>query len=220
MPFWKPWELEMAPKSNYSEKFGAGTLLKRSPGAVLKKHERSMNKLTEINGFGWSKTIEKYWKTNIFVDCRSFKKTDEKTIPKGISKVMFLGPKWRHGPPRFDLSYDFWCFAAMPKNHHFWTPSRTNKSNKSSLGAPRAEQKVQGASPGVSFLARRVRGAASRARTSEEKNDRGAEEQLVQDLTRHGPMAWRILRDKIKYIFNMCIYVYRYIPSLSNNARR
>ena len=34
--------------------------------------------------------------------------------------------------------------------------------------------------------------AASRARTSIEKNDRGAEEQLVQDLTRHGPMAQRI----------------------------
>ena len=80
-------------------------------------------------------------------------------------------------------------FGAMPKNHHFWTPSRWTK--KSSLGAPRAEQKVPGASPRVSFLARRVRGAASRAWTSGEKNDRGAEEQLVQDLTRHGPMARR-----------------------------
>ena len=26
VPFWKPWKSEMVPKSNFSEKFGAGTL--------------------------------------------------------------------------------------------------------------------------------------------------------------------------------------------------
>ena len=31
---------------------------------------------------------------------------DEKTMPKGTSKVMFFDPKWRHGPPRFDVSSD------------------------------------------------------------------------------------------------------------------
>ena len=34
-------------------------------------------------------------------------KNDEKTMPKGTSKVMFWGSKWRHGPPSFDLSSDF-----------------------------------------------------------------------------------------------------------------
>ena len=34
-------------------------------------------------------------------------KNDEKTMPKGTSTVMFFVPKWRHGPPRFDLSSDF-----------------------------------------------------------------------------------------------------------------
>ena len=32
---------------------------------------------------------------------------------------MFLDPKWRHGPPSLDLSFDFERFGAMPKNHNF-----------------------------------------------------------------------------------------------------
>ena len=51
----------------------------------------------------------------------------------------------------------------------------------------KGRNKVPGPSQGGAFWARRVRGAASRARTSEEKNDREADEQLVRDLTRHGP---------------------------------
>ena len=75
-------------------------------------------------------------------------KNDEKTIPKGTSTVMFWGPKWRHGRPRFDVSFDFWRFAAMPRNYHFLTPSRwTNKSKKSSLGAPRAKRFWKGGPP-------------------------------------------------------------------------
>ena len=58
----------------------------------------------------------------------------KKRYQRGPQKSCFLVPKWRHGPPRFDLSYDFWRFAAMPKNHHFWTPSRwTKKLKKSTL---------------------------------------------------------------------------------------
>ena len=55
-------------------------------------------------------------------------------------------------------------------------------------------------SPSGAFLARRVPGAASRARTSEEKNDRGAEEQLVEDPTRPGPMARRIFIHFLKNV--------------------
>ena len=55
---------------------------------------------------------------------------------------MFWSPKWRHGRPRFDVSFDFWRFAAMLKNHNFWTPSRwTTKSKKSTLGAPKVRKK-------------------------------------------------------------------------------
>ena len=32
---------------------------------------------------------------------------DGETVPKGTSKIMFFGAKWRHGPPRFDLSSDY-----------------------------------------------------------------------------------------------------------------
>ena len=35
-------------------------------------------------------------------------KNNEKTMPKGTSKVMFLGiQNGKHGPPSFDLSSDF-----------------------------------------------------------------------------------------------------------------
>ena len=62
---------------------------------------------------------------------------DEKTIPNWISKAMFLDPKWRHEPPRFDLSFDFWSFGAMPKKQVFSKVLRWfKKSWKSSLGAP------------------------------------------------------------------------------------
>ena len=52
-------------------------------------------------------------------------------------------------------------------------------------------------------MARSVPGAASRARTSEEKTDRGADEQLVRDLTRHGPMARRIFQTYLNYKENV-----------------
>jgi hypothetical protein len=66
------------------------------------------------------KSIEKHIFSFILVIPQSY----EKTMPKGISKVMFLGPKWRHGLPRFDLSFDFGRFGVMQKNDEFWTPSR------------------------------------------------------------------------------------------------
>ena len=47
------------------------------------KHNR------KINGFGWSKTIEQYWKTNTFLDFRSFKKTKKKRYQRGLRKSCF-----------------------------------------------------------------------------------------------------------------------------------
>ena len=55
-------------------------------------------------------------------------------MPKGTSKVMFFCSKWRHGPPMFDLSSDFWRFGVMPKNDDFGMPSRwSKKSEKSTI---------------------------------------------------------------------------------------
>ena len=74
----------------------------------------------------------------------SFKKiheNDGKTVPKGTSKIMFFGAKWRHGPPRFDLSSDYWRFGAMPKKHVFGVGHKATKNNsKSSKMRPRAAQ--------------------------------------------------------------------------------
>ena len=44
---------------------------------------------------------------------------DEKTMPKGTSEDMTFEFKWWHGFPRFDLSFDFGRFGAMPKNNIF-----------------------------------------------------------------------------------------------------
>ena len=44
-----------------------------------------------------------------------------------------------------DLTFDFWRFGSMQKNHDFWTPSRwTNKSNKSGRGAPKGRKSASG----------------------------------------------------------------------------
>ena len=146
-----------------------------------------MKTLSEINCFSWSKTIETYRKTNTFL-ILGHSKNNEKTMPKGISKVMFFDAKLRHGPSRFDLSFDFRWFSAMPKNHHFWTPSQwTKKSKKTTLGAPKGRTKsARRIAGGVIFWLGGSEGPP------QEKNDRGAEEQLVRDLTRHGPMARRM----------------------------
>jgi hypothetical protein len=50
-PFWKSRKSEMAPKSNFSVKIGTGTLFKRSPGAVLKKHEKTTKFQLKMRGF-------------------------------------------------------------------------------------------------------------------------------------------------------------------------
>ena len=73
-------------------------------------------------------------------------------MPNGTSKVMFLDPNWRHGPPRLDLSSDLCRFGAMSKNHYFWMPSRrSNKSGKSSLEAPIGWQSCSDSSANVAF---------------------------------------------------------------------
>ena len=106
-----------------------------------KNMQKQWNIYRKIDGFWWSQTFEKYWKT-YFYWFSVIHKNNLKTMPKGTSQVVFLDPKWRHGRPRFDLSSDFLCFEPMPQKHDFSTPPRcTNKSNKSSRGAPKGRKR-------------------------------------------------------------------------------
>ena len=66
-----------------------------------------------INGFGWSKTIEKYWKTNTFLDFRSFKKRWQNDT-KGDLKSHVLGSKmatWASQVRRIVWFLTFCCDA-------------------------------------------------------------------------------------------------------------
>ena len=46
-------------------------------------------------------------KINTFLDFWSFPKMMRKNDAKGDLKSRIFDPKWRHGPPRFDLSSGF-----------------------------------------------------------------------------------------------------------------
>ena len=108
-----------------------------------KFNEKTIRKSMLLDGPRPLKSIEnKHFSLFLFIH-----PNNEKTMPKGTSKVLFFVPKWRHGPPSSDLLSDFWRFGAMPTDHHFWTPSRwTKKSKKSSLGAPRAKKSTPSSS--------------------------------------------------------------------------
>ena len=115
-----------------------------------KNYEKEIEQSIVFDGPKPLKSIEKQTFVLIFVHSEKNWKKDA----KGTSKVMFGGPKWRHGPPRFDLSSDLLRLGAMPKNHHFWTPSRcTKKSRKSDRGAPKDRKSAPRYSTTPSFWA-------------------------------------------------------------------
>ena len=109
---------------------------------------RCWDPLKTILGSGFEKTWKNHEKTigkSMVFDCpkplRSIEnkyfpwflvipKNNAKTMPKGTSKGMFFVPKWRHGPPRFDLSSDLCRFGVMPTNDDFGTPSRWSKKSE------------------------------------------------------------------------------------------
>ena len=63
---------------------------KNGPGDRFWKNIKNLWKnYRKINGFWWSKTIEKYWKTNTFLDFRSFKKTMKKRYQRDPQKSCF-----------------------------------------------------------------------------------------------------------------------------------
>ena len=63
---------------------------KNGPGERFWKKMKNLWKHDwKINGFWWSKTIEKLWKTNTFLDIRSFTKTMKKRCQRGPQKSCF-----------------------------------------------------------------------------------------------------------------------------------
>ena len=87
-------------------------------------------------------------------------------------------------------------FRAMPKSYVFLLGQcRRQFFRKSALWRPRGDSSAR-VSRKCHSLRPGVPGAASRARTGEET----AVDQLVQDLTRHGPMARRFLRVFIVFL--------------------
>ena len=102
--------------------------LKTVPGSILKKHEKSMKKQLKFNGFWLSKTIEKCWKTNTFLDFRSFTKMRKN---EGISKIMFFDQHVDMGFPgsTYLLIFDVlvWCQKMMICGSH---PDEQKNNNK------------------------------------------------------------------------------------------
>ena len=111
--------------------------LKNGPGERFWKHMKNEWKNNrKINGIWWSKTIEKYWKTNTLLDFWSFPKAMKKRCQRGPQKSCFgvqngdMGLPGSTNPLIFDV-------LVMPRSYHFRTPSRwTKKSKESGCGAP------------------------------------------------------------------------------------
>jgi hypothetical protein len=82
--------------------------LKTVPGSgfekTLKIYTKTIGKSMVFDGL---KPLKSIGKQTLFLTFGHSKKNNEKTIPKRTSKVMCWGPKWRHGRPRFNLSFDF-----------------------------------------------------------------------------------------------------------------
>ena len=100
----------------------------------------------KINGFGWSKTIEKYWKTNTFLDLGHSKKQwkiDAKMAPQRYEKMSKMEPGG--GQDRFILR--FYRFLEKAKKLDFSMRFRGDQktrnidpwSNKCSKKRSRAE---------------------------------------------------------------------------------
>ena len=73
-------------------------------------------------------------------------------MPKGTSKVMFRGPKWGHGPPMFDLSFDCGRFGAMPKIIIFGRPRDGPTIDKIEPWSAKASPKALTPFDGAKFL--------------------------------------------------------------------
>ena len=118
----------------------------------------------------------------MLLDFRSFIK--KKTIPKGLPTVIQNRMKTTIGPYRY---YRFW---PLSEKVFFGCPRNYPKQLKIDQNAPKGRFCRFAGSPGVPFWARRSQGPP-RARVL--VNKKTTEGQLVEDLTRQGPLARRTL---------------------------
>ena len=86
----------------------------------------------KINGFWWSKTIEKYWKTNTFLDFRSFTKTMKNRCQNGSPKLWKIVQNGARGRPGSIYSSFLSIFGEGEKTWFFdEVPGRSkNKENR------------------------------------------------------------------------------------------
>ena len=122
--FEKPENRRWLPKTTLYKSSALGPSKNDSRERFWKNMKKQWNNYRKINVF---LILQNNWKVlkNKYVSWFwVIPKDDEKDMPQGTSQVMFLDPKWRHGPPRFDLSSDFWRSGVMPKNDDSWTPYR------------------------------------------------------------------------------------------------
>ena len=110
---------------------------------------------------------------------------------KWLPKVMKTDPKWSPGAPRVDLFFSFMHFGRCRKKMIFrGRPGRPKKKKNRDMWRHRVDfvaatdRQVVHFWPGGSQGPPRARGLVKKKTT---------EEQLVRDLTRHGPLARRIL---------------------------
>ena len=116
----------------------------------------------KINCLWWSKTIEQYWKTNTFLDFRSFKKTMKKRCQNGSQKSWTIVQNWARGRPGSIYSSFLSIFGEGEKTWFFdEVTGRPKKQGKSTRGAPKARKKkrtttgIRAGRQGVTALASR-----------------------------------------------------------------
>ena len=131
---------------------------KNVPGERFWKNIKNLWKNNrKINGFWWSKTIEKYWKTNTFLDFRSFKKTMKNRCRNGSQKSWTIVQNGTRGRPGSIYSSFLSIFGEGEKTWFFdEVPGRPkNKENRPVERqrlekSPPADNSTTDQSPGVS----------------------------------------------------------------------
>ena len=115
----------------------------------------------------------------------------DKSMPQGNPKVISLHEKWTLGRPRVG------CWDVLAR---FWTNRKSSMfvdvgpgSKKSTKSTPRRPSRATGRSgnPAVAGIA--ASGCAGRRPLIKEIDESMEKTTVVEGLTRHGPLAWRIL---------------------------
>ena len=80
--------------------------------------------------FDGLKPLKNIEKQTFLFRFRSFKKNNEKSMPKGFPKVMKIGSKWSPGAPRINLFLVFIDFWSRRKKLDFSMTFRANQKTR------------------------------------------------------------------------------------------